>query len=269
MIKEFKISELTAAILAINKTLADLDDSNRELTQNNIYESTFVGIKAAENLLKKYDLGEIDGLFNNIYNNIRDAKADSARGSIEFWKISLHTNIQRLETVIIHELVSQKYYLLSRNLIKYADVDSLKSEEFFKISGCFSEMKEATLCLAFGRDTACVFHCMCALENAWSKIESIAQVNGIKWSVSQLSFSQNWATLLNKLDCELCRIRNLPKLQQDKSIIEKLSNISNHMRSIKEAWRDDTMHARGSFDQKVAINIFETTRIFLNYLASI
>ncbi len=267
MIEKLEITSLIAAYAIIHH-LQNMLSTEKVFKDHEPFIFVRDQLKLARKLLSSYDLGNIDDLFENTYRSIEESSFKPYLGNDNYKEFVLGC-VNGIDTVISHELKSQQCYILPRNLIRYSDTESLKFEEFSKISGCLFEMKEAQLCLVFGRDTACVFHCMCALENVWPTIENIVQKHGISWSLGSVAFGKNWGNLLNELDKEIKETKQKHKAKQNKGMLETLSNISAHMRAIKEAWRDDTMHARGPFSQKVAIDVFNTTCIFLNYLASL
>ena len=124
-------------------------------------------------------------------------------------------------------------------------------EDAFPVSA--QDISEAAKCLALGRSTACVMHLMRALEEPLSMLAMRCGVED----------AANWNTLLNQIESRL-RQRGA---SQDEGWEQWASEAATHFRFIKNAWRNHAMHARGSYDEARANEIYGSVGSFLRHLA--
>ena len=82
----------------------------------------------------------------------------------------------------------------------------------------------------------------------------------------QKALNDNWGTIINKIDSELKALQSTKRTKQRNVKIQQLSEINAHMRSVKNAWRDPTMHARGQFSDQIASDILTHTTSFIRYV---
>jgi hypothetical protein len=108
------------------------------------------------------------------------------------------------------------------------------------------DLDEAGTCLALERNTACVFHLMRATEGALKEIAA-------KYNV-EIS-DPSWGGVLKRLE------------GLNEANDEFLRDVKLHLRAIKNAWRNPTMHLDKIFDQAEARAIFNALRGFLEHAA--
>jgi hypothetical protein len=80
----------------------------------------------------------------------------------------------------------------------------------------------------------------------------------------KVPYSPGWAGYLNRINKKL----NNPKNRLAKKRKEFLSNASALMWTVKEAWRNDTMHLEKSYGPDQARDILQSVRAFLAHLAT-
>lgn len=120
------------------------------------------------------------------------------------------------------------------------------------------EIDEAGKCLALNRYTACVFHCMRAMEKGLDAVfVSLALKKGQ---------NPNWGGLLKEIKLEIDRRKatstwNLPS---DENFFPEVYVSIDAMRN---AWRNATMHIENKYTEEEAINIFNSVKAFMQKLA--
>ena len=118
------------------------------------------------------------------------------------------------------------------------------------------DIEEAAKCLAFDRATASAFHLMRALEV------------GLQALCSDLGIAKpqrNWQNLLNEVDKA---VRGLPRgTEADKEYLAKRAGAAAHLRNVKDAWRNDTMHPRATYTVEQASDLWNHTKAFMASLA--
>lgn len=121
---------------------------------------------------------------------------------------------------------------------------------------------EAGICLATSRATACVFHLMRVLELGLSAL-------GAAFGVSLAH--TNWAPAIDEIES---KIRNMHKdsawkVRPDyKEQQEFYAQAASHFGILKDAWRNYTAHARGTYTEEMAQRIFDNVGDFMQKLAA-
>jgi hypothetical protein len=117
-----------------------------------------------------------------------------------------------------------------------------------------NDIAEAARCLAMQRYTACVMHLMRALE---VPLDALARRCGVEAKA-------NWNTLLNDIEARIRERRS----DRDAVAEQWMAEAATHFRFIKNAWRNHAMHARASYDEAQARDIYGSVRSFLQQLAA-
>ena len=131
-----------------------------------------------------------------------------------------------------------------------AAVDAFPSIQF--------DVEEGGKCLALGRYTASVFHCMRIMEVG---LEALS-------GALELEIAPNWNNALNLIEKEI-RSRSVAthgaNWKDDEAFY---SEGAAHFRVVKNAWRNHTMHRRETFDEERARGILQSTADFMRHLAT-
>ena len=132
----------------------------------------------------------------------------------------------------------------------------------FRTKGAF-ELDEATKCIALGRPTATVFHLMRVLEVG---IHALAACLDIPDPIRPAE--RNWGIILRKIMRE--GIEKKWPDAKDRMCVDALLMESLHASSdsIKNPWRNETMHVEGKYTDDEAEHIFVSVRGFMTKLAS-
>jgi polyhydroxyalkanoate synthesis regulator phasin len=177
-------------------------------------------------------------------------------------------SLRRMDAIAEHELNSKVCYVIDDSDEVYLDRERFDGEPLAKFPESKTNLIEAQECLALGKYAASVYYSMCALELVWPSIEELARKTGVDLVVGELSLGKTWNQAITKLEAAIRKIEDSPRSTRDNDGLKLLSGVASHMRSVKNAWRNDTMHARGTHFEEEARDVFEQTRLFLNHLAS-
>ena len=158
---------------------------------------------------------------------------------------AIHECVHRL----VDELAEPRFYAISPSKLEFIKPYS----PFFpyEVTGAFptanKDLSEAVFCYAFERNTACVFHLMRALEIA---LKAFAEKLGARFE------RENWGRILSSIEEKIGDSRN----SEDGEILV-------HLRNIKNAWRNSTMHVERDYDAEQAFDILRATRNFMIHVA--
>lgn len=115
------------------------------------------------------------------------------------------------------------------------------------------DLEEATLCLSFGRNTACVFHLMRAMESA-------VRALGTELGVGDVD--KEWGKILSDLSS---KIEDMPKGEAR----DKWSECHANLYHVKQAWRNSTMHPKRTYTDEQAQDVLKAVKTFLAQLETL
>lgn len=123
------------------------------------------------------------------------------------------------------------------------------------------EIEEAGKCLALRRSTACVAHLMRALEPG---LNSLAAALNVPFERA------NWQNILDQIDATVRAIGvgrgpHPAGWREDQRFY---SEAASHLRLIKDAWRNHTMHLGDRYDEERAEAIFNNVKSAMKHLAT-
>lgn len=126
----------------------------------------------------------------------------------------------------------------------------------------FRELDEAAECFLFERNTGAVFHLMRATEVA---LKEISKALGIPDPTKPAE--RNWGRFLKTIREKIeSNDKEKPEgWSEQKPFFEE---IQGDLVSVKNAWRDNTMHIEHTYDDRRAINIFRATLELFRHLAT-
>jgi hypothetical protein len=124
------------------------------------------------------------------------------------------------------------------------------------------DIGEAGRCLAFDLGTACVFHLMRVMETG---LRALAR--SLKDPDLDPRRNPSWDAMLKKCDGEL----RLPL--KDRSAEWKMDDVfysaaTANLRSVKNAWRNTTMHVEIDYNPDTAADIFNAVKGFMRHLCT-
>lgn len=174
-------------------------------------------------------------------------------------KSLLSGQISQLRTRLFDELKARK--LLS---LKPQDADLYENPlSFFddkvhkKFRVSLEDLEEAGKCLALGRNTACAFHVMRAMEPAMQKVAkrlgvAIADKHGRGRTWGQIA-----KDMTTELNAKGQSFKNSERWHQAASLLQS-ANI---------AWRNPTAHPKKTYTDEQAREVWDSVRAFLRHLS--
>jgi hypothetical protein len=123
------------------------------------------------------------------------------------------------------------------------------------------EIEHAAKCLAFGRNTASVFHLMRVMEVG-------LRVLGKSLNDPALDPKRNpsWEAILKRCDDQLklpLKDRSPEWKTDDSFFSEAIANL----RAVKNAWRNSTMHVERDYDEEEALDVMNAVKGYMRHLA--
>jgi hypothetical protein len=167
-------------------------------------------------------------------------------------------DIRSLKLSLDVELDTRKFFFVPPERSEYYSGDEFflvgkffgKMEPFQEVLKVFpstgDDLVEAGNCLALDRPTACVFHLMRVMEVG---LKAIAKALGF-------TYSSNWGKCLADIEKQGQRAEPF--------FIEAVA----YLRSVKNAWRNPTMHIERIYSEQEAEHIFNAVQAFMQHLAS-
>jgi hypothetical protein len=144
------------------------------------------------------------------------------------------------------------------------------------------DVVEASRCLCFGRYTATVFHLMRVMERSVHVLAKRLKIT--PWSIEEKEWGKILTKINDALDAEDARIQamaaaagpripaNRPAWAQIKQAKRKLAarrETAAYLHHVKDAWRNDTMHAKRTYTQEQAEEVFKNVRTFMRSLVGV
>jgi hypothetical protein len=136
----------------------------------------------------------------------------------------------------------------------------LSAEAKTSFPSAHTELMEAGNCVATGAYTACVFHCMRALEHG---LRALAKNVRKKFDV------QNWQNIIEQIESAISHHgKTLRKGLAKSKKLQFLSAAAKEFTYFKDGWRNHVSHNRASYNEEEALVILNHVRSFMTHLAS-
>lgn len=166
--------------------------------------------------------------------------------------------INDLETRIYDELSSRVCFVIGRNKAGFYDKINLFGEDVFnKFPSANFDIEEAGKCFALARYTACVMHLMRCLEVALRAI-------GTALSVSLTN--PNWQNIINQANSAITTNKSTLGIAW-KAEADFYTNVTAHLFTVKNAWRNPTMHVERKYTEEEAEDIFNAVKGLMRHIA--
>ena len=120
------------------------------------------------------------------------------------------------------------------------------------------EIEEAGKCLALGRNKACVFHLMLAMEVALRELGKKLEVTLINKNGKPLT----WLVIINNMNPKIVAL-------PDSKNKARLLSVSAMLHSVGNAWRNPTMHPARHYDGMQAESVYEAVRGLMREVADV
>ncbi|MCX6833364.1 MAG: hypothetical protein NT028_14795, partial [candidate division Zixibacteria bacterium] len=136
---------------------------------------------------------------------------------------------KRIDTVceiILDELNSRMFYFVNPELAEYYDKNQFSSEVTHRFTDAVYDMEEAGKCFSLGRHTACAFHLMRVVECGLLELKDFLTID---------KHCPSWDSILNAIKKHISS-------SADKTERDKYEEIVARVYTIKDVWRNNTMH---------------------------
>jgi len=180
-------------------------------------------------------------------------------------QLKLFTNdilddVRRIKNDFLVLLEQRKFYYIGPGLSRFYGQPILFGEAVAaKFKEARMDVEHAGNCLALGEPTACVFHLMRAMESVVRKLGERLKVT--------INPKDTWGIILKNMDKG---IEALPeKNKREKRKKEQWSECRANLWHVKQAWRDNSMHAKITYSDREAREILERVRSFMQHLATL
>lgn len=181
----------------------------------------------------------------------------------EFTVGRLRAALGEIESRFADEMQFVKFYVVAgEKLILMEGADRLLGQPAADLyPSVWFDCEEAALCLAFGRSTACVFHCMRMLEIA---IRALHRRLGM--AEIEKPSERNWGVMLREIKNAMDELHP-PGKRLPHSEGAFLENIFTTLDAIKNPWRNATMHVDRIYTDQEANHILQCTATLIQRMA--
>lgn len=178
-------------------------------------------------------------------------------GPYSFQKIS--QDAQELHYRIIDEAAARKFFQMDTDTVVFYEKPSLFGQPVTdKFPSAIFDIEEAGKCYALGRNTACVMHLMRVMEVGLKAVAVAMQVPD--------PGKANWNTLIDQINAQIKQAKaskGVAWLASEQFFTE----VSAHLFAVKNAWRNNVMHADKSYSEDVALDILNAVKGFMRHAA--
>jgi hypothetical protein len=166
---------------------------------------------------------------------------------------SVETLMERIQD----ELDSRHFYFVPEALVKYySTADLFGAAVAAKFPSAIGDIEDAGKCLALGRATSSVMHLMRVMEC------------GLKLVGLQLGipYAPSWEQYLTQIQTRVAekRKKKTVKWKRDEKFYR---DVSGDLLTVKQAWRNPTMHVERRYTPEEAEQIFKAVCSFMQRLA--
>ncbi|OGG52082.1 MAG: hypothetical protein A3F84_25875 [Candidatus Handelsmanbacteria bacterium RIFCSPLOWO2_12_FULL_64_10] len=176
----------------------------------------------------------------------------------------LKTRLEDFQTHLLIELQSPLFLMVSKERREFYEQNEppFGEEAAGRFAAASTDTMAAARCIALEEWTACVFHLMRVLEY------------GLRAFATELSIPmaatlelESWKKVLDQIDAEIRKLEALPRSAEKAELTHAYSEMASHFRYFKDAWRNHVMHARSTYDERQALEIYQNVRSFMGEIA--
>jgi hypothetical protein len=165
-------------------------------------------------------------------------------------------DLEELRSRIFDQLESRHFYFVPAAVLPYYTDRQLFGQPVeFVFPNAIDDIEDSGKCLALGQGTACVMHLMRVME---AGLKALAKELGIPYAPSWESYLTQ---IQNKIG--LPRKRKTAKWKRDEPFFRDLSG---DLMTVKQAWRNPTMHIVRKYSAEEAEEIFRAVKRFMQHL---
>jgi hypothetical protein len=168
------------------------------------------------------------------------------------------SRIEDLKSRLMDELKGHEFMHVSPEFVRYYNQPMLFGQNVNDhLPKAIDDIEEAGKCLALGRGTACVMHTMRVMEVG---LRALANALGIPYAPS-------WESYLKQIRDKIAEPydKKPPEWKMNEKFYRDLSG---DLFTIKQAWRNPTMHVDRKYSVEEALQIFQASGQFMARLAA-
>ena len=187
---------------------------------------------------------------------------------IPFTLDQLRVELEVIDEEIVRGLRENLFLVISTNKREYYDHSALFGEAVKeRFPSAANDISEAGNCYATGRHTACVFHCMRALEPGLHALAQQLKVKFPRNPKTTIEF-KTWGEIIRAIT-DAINAKPNPKSRKDAADSQFYNAAAAQFQFFKDAWRDVVMHSRSSpYDEHQAMSVLVHVREFMQHLAT-
>ncbi|HEX8174696.1 MAG TPA: hypothetical protein VF543_06215 [Pyrinomonadaceae bacterium] len=240
--------------------------------------------ESAPSKLSEYDQKYYQETINNVREHCERLDLDSALDQIERMDNTIElgdidgaytafsAEVGQLLKCIATDLNKRLFIYVPPAQAKYYEQERLFGDLVYNnFESTRRDVAEAGNCLAVGRYTACVFHCMRVLEKGLHALvhDLNARFNAAITFPRDIE-ATNWGTIIDRIQDVLTQPRRRQSLtpsptSEDLSFYAKAALEFEHF---KDAWRNDVSHSRSSYDENEAKAVMEHVKAFMQQIST-
>lgn len=231
----------------------DNEEGNQQITENDckIYLRTLQEIYDDLLLLEaKIAARACTRLMGNLEDNDEDFTYLSFKKYAEDLELRIRDELENTKVLVLE--INKRRFYEPETPIFGVDVQTNYPSAYFEID-------EAGKCLALGRSTACVFHLMRVLE-----VGIAAVAAGLKIPNPTKPAQRNWGYILSEIKKAIDERQRWRKRAHKTFFEEAHATLD----SVRNPWRNATMHVEKTYTEEEAENIFFAVRAFMKKIAS-
>lgn len=246
--------ELGEVISDISINLYIMETQSRDVPSDGLKPDEIEHMR--RHLIKIWDVCKELGL--PIAGDLISARVDQSSGKANLPESQREFDL--LIDAVKAEILNKLFLFVPAHLAKYYERDDLLSDQArAAFPSSTVEMRSAGNCLTAGLNTACVFHCMRAIEHGLRALANNVEVN---FDVQQ------WKNVIDQIESTIRTLGNsMPAGTTKTERLQFLSEASAGFSHFKDGWRNHVMHTRASYDEPQATVVIEHVRIFLEALS--
>ena len=250
MLKKYStiFGDLMVALFDMEMASSYLDDDEKEekIDKNKSeYLSHYLTI--ATNMASELNLDASTVLLERIW---KAHKSGYKRGD-------LHDDIKDLRSRIEDQLKSRLFLFVDQNRASLYKQPQLFGQQVNDNFPCaIDDIQDAGTCLALGQGTACVMHLMRVME-----VGLKALAKGLK-----IPYAPSWESYLKQIEAKIAE-KHPTKDAKWKKVEKFYRDISGDLMTIKQAWRNPTMHIERRYSPDEAEQIFMSVKALMQRMA--
>jgi hypothetical protein len=167
-------------------------------------------------------------------------------------------DLQDLRGRILDQLDSRYFFFVPLTRLDYYQKPELfGSDVVIKFPNAIDDIEEAGKCLALDRGTAAVMHLMRVMECG---LKGLALLLGIPYAPS-------WESYLKQIQAKIGADHQFKDVEWKREEMF-FRDVSGDLMTIKQAWRNPTMHVGRKYSAEEAEEIFHSVRTLMQHLAT-